>query len=262
MATTTPNAIRIWIGTETKTRIPCKVLQHSILRCSPNQNIEFITPEWPSWEAISDATNGAGTGFSLARWQIPESLQWAGKCLYLDADQLVFHNISDLWNIDLIDGRESVVYCTFQVDKWYNQPAPNTSVMLINCELAKECSELWAFHRLLEYLKTDSQRKRYVEVMHAQHLKIPACRIPDYWNHLNTFVDGQTRLLHYTKEPEQPWYYPGHRNKNSWRDALVLALQDGYIEKQEIRDACANFRKHTAKVRGTGMHPYWLKFVK
>ena len=255
--------LRVCIGTEPKTAIPCKVLQYSIQKhLSPAYQVEFHLMQGESWR--SNPTLGQGTGFSLLRWQIPEYLQYSGLSLYLDADQLVFGDIYEVFALalnDLQNPNRPSVYCTFQKDKWFPSPpyAPNTSVMLIDCEKAKE--DWPTFEALCQSLENDPLRKRYVQVMHGLHLKTPPALISSVWNQLNIKSPG-CKLLHYTQEHNQPWYNPNHPNKDLWRDYLVESISSGVVTKQEIRLAVESFEPHTKNKRGTGMHPYWLKFAK
>src|SRR5688572_10987247 len=131
--------INIWIGTEHKTNIPCKVLQHSILKNSKfADQIKFYTEPGISWKTQAGRKLGVGTGFSLQRWYIPEKFNYEGYCIYLDADMLVFYDIIELWNYKFELSRlETSIACTFQSDKWFKF-APATSVMLIDNKAAKD----------------------------------------------------------------------------------------------------------------------------
>lgn len=254
------STIIIYIGSEVKTRIPCKVLQYSILKHAKNpERIQFIVEEQESW--TKNPKLGLGTGFSLMRWKIPELLQYQGKALYIDADQLFFSDVEELWNFPETTGRTGIsCWTTYQADKWFDTPQPNTSVMLIDCQIAK--SHWWSFDQIVEYLKQDVQRKRYVEVMHALHLTQRPGTLPVFWNHLNEYVPNWTRNIHYTKEPEQPWYCPSHKHAKLWQKSLKEAIRYNHVTVDEVREAVAQFRPHTKKERGTGMHPKWLELIK
>lgn len=256
--------ITIWIGTEFKTNLPCKVLQHSILRHSKFRDlIKFYEQPGISWKTESGRKLGEGTGFSLQRWYIPEKFNYEGFCIYLDADMIVFHDIIELWNyrFELISKQRSIA-CTYQKDKWFKD-APATSAMLIDCLAAKSS---WKYNnqRLIEkHLIEDKDRKKYVALMHAQEPYVDRpIKIDISWNRLNKFHLG-TKLLHYTEEPKQPWYYPEHPYKDKWRDALVAALEDNYITKEEIKVELDRYEKPGNNCcRGQGLHPYWEKFIK
>lgn len=251
------NPIKIFIGTEEKTRIPCKVLQHSILKRTQNP-IEFVEMEGESWVQMNKRELGVGTGFSLMRWTIAERCNFEGFAIYLDADQICLKDISHLYTQD-VDKPVSSIYCTYQQDKWYAK-APNTSVMLINCEYAKD--EWMSLKEIKEFLKKDCpKRKLYAQLMHGLTLKTPPVEIPKYFNHLN-IANDDTVILHYTTENQQPWYNPSHPYRYLWRQALQEALKDEVVHPAEILDEVKRFKKHTRTERGQGMHPYWKKFAK
>ena len=63
--------------------------------------------------------------------------------------------------------------------------------------------------------------------------------------------------MHYTKEPEQPWYSPKHPKKKLWEQYLVEAIEQGYVERGEIRYEIQKFKPHTRNQRGCGLHPYY-----
>ena len=257
-------SIKVFIGTEPKTEIARKVLEFSILQ-NTEQSIEFppLCGE-ESWD-VRPPTR-VGTGFSLLRWKIPELCDYKGYAIYLDADMLVFSDIKDLWQSDVIYPNDKCsVWCTYQESWGYvktlygDKEIPETSVMFIDCAKAKTNQQ--DFDTITIKLLAAKDREYYVKVMRAlNHIHAPQ-RIPNNWNHLNNYKDGKTKLLHYTIEPKQPWYDPSHPHKNLWRDALREALADGYVKKEEVKKAVENFRPHTKAKRGEGMHPYWAKFA-
>lgn len=258
----TVEPIRIWIGTEAKTNLPCKVLEHSILKNSKWANeILFFKEPGISWKTASGKKLGVGTGFSLQRWYIPEKMNYEGFCIYLDADMLVFDDILGLWNYQFaLTARNSTIACTYQADKWFKH-APATSVMLLDCRLAPH---IWWWSKqegLEQHLSDDKDRKKYIALMHAQepYTDIPL-EIDINWNRFNKFSLG-TKLLHYTVEPDQPWYKPSHPFKNLWRDAFVSALKEGYITKEEVKTELKRFSAPSNCCRGEGLHPYWRKFI-
>lgn len=254
--------IKIWIGTEEKTNIPCKVLQYSILKHS-NSKIEFVTDPGYSWKNHKNVKLGIGTGFSLQRWTIPEKFQYEGFAIYLDADQLVLSDIQELWNHreEMQKNSDISIACTYQKDKWFKN-GPATSVMLLDCKRAKD----WPLNnqeKIEAYLEHDNERKKYIHLMHA--LKPPfyhlPLEIPIHWNRFNKFVPG-TKLLHYTIEPKQPWYDPSHQNKDLWRDYFREALKNGHITKEEVKIELDRFVRPSGCCRGEGLNPYWEKFIK
>lgn len=251
--------IRIFIGCEPKTIIPSKVLQYSILKHTKNP-VEFVIGEGESWLHNKSKKLGVGTGFSLQRWTIPELFKYEGFAIYLDSDQLCLSNVSNLWN-ENIGKTISSIYCTYQSDKFFGN-APNTSVMLIDCEQAKK--DWWTMPQIISALELDCpQRKAYIDIMHAKHIKTPPVKITDAWNRLNMLQDKQDNfLLHFTIEHQQPWFNPKHPYQYIWRQYLVEAIQEGFIQKTEVQEAIKMFSPPSRDKRANGIHPYWTKWVK
>lgn len=248
--------ITVCVGTETKTNIPCKVLMHSILKRTKNP-IRFCLMEGESWTHLSNRQLGQGTGFSLMRWKIPEYLKYQGYAIYLDADQLCMRDIKELWNMN-IDRAESSIYCTYQWDKWFPK-APNTSVMLIDCEKAK--NDWWPIKKIEEYLIGDCpKRSRYTKIMHAMHIKPEPSPIPVNWNHLNAAKEG-TGIIHYTTENTQPWYNPKHPFRYLWQQELESAIHEGILTKEELRKELKVFKTATREERGQGLHPFYNRYA-
>jgi hypothetical protein len=262
---TKKEVVRVCIGTEPKTKIPCKVLRYSIEKhLNPNFVIEFHEMMGNSWSSRNKAKLGSGTGFSLFRWYIPEYFMYQGKAIYLDVDMLCFTDIAEFWLIDETSrankhGKRASVFCTFQKDKWFSR-APATSAMLIDCELALEDWQYNSAASIEAYLAGDTNRERYIKLMHAQHCA-NVKEIPLRWNRFNEYLSGDTSILHYTIEPQQPWYFPAHSNKDLWRDYLLETIDLGIVTKEEIRNEVAIFKPHTKTTRGQGLNPYWAKFA-
>jgi len=205
------NPIRICIGTEPCTEIPRKVLQYTILKhaASP-ESIEFHSlTDGPELAPIRSAT-----GFSMQRWRVPEFFGYQGRAIYLDADQLVFADIRELWRIDQqYPNHKTCAWCTFL------RGFPQASVLLVDCEKAR--LQWPSMKEILEFIVgpgEDENRTRYRTVMNGQLLKEPPQEITVYWNHLNEYVPGETRLLHFTRQSTQPWRNPEHPYTSVWKE--------------------------------------------
>jgi hypothetical protein len=263
--------VRIFVGTEPKAEIARKVLECSINRRT-DAAVEIVPMIGPKWE-YPTAGIKVGTGFSLRRWMIPEYCGWHGRAIYMDADQLVFSDVWDLWTKpDQHPQAGASVWCTYQHDK-YNEKftAPQSSVMVIDCAAAKDEGG-WHIDRVLALLQ-GADRDTYARFMHCEAptsrpakrewwTKVAPVKIGVEWNSLNVFAEGKTKLLHYTKEPEQPWYKPDHPHAMRWKMEFQIALNLGYITADEIRDA---IKKYNVKEdwRGTnGLHPDYIEYIK
>lgn len=257
--------IRIFIGTEPKTHIACQVLKHSVRRRTAAE-VEFVEMIGPAWEVPADLHQG--TGFSLRRFMIPAACGYEGRAIYLDADQLVLADIQDLWDApDTAPG--AAFYCTYQLDKFYREPTPQTSVMVIECdaivksgmldiEFGSGVTEL--FEDIAGWLRAAPMS--YPEVMHLQWpVPVRVQRISTDWNSFNRRTPT-TKLLHYTREHQQPWYFPSHPEKDLWRDELLATMAAGMVTKEEIRQAVLKWSPPSKGRRAEGMHPYWEKFAR
>jgi len=260
--------VKVFIGTEKKTEIARKVLEVSVRRRT-DADVEFVPMLGKEWEYSTDGFQ-VGTGFSLRRWMIPAACGWQGRAIYLDADQIVFGDIWDLWTQpDQKPSAEASVWCTYQPDKYSKTPWPQTSVMVIDCARAKD---EWAWHidKVLAYLRRNNDKVKYADLMHCAQTagnhrgwwtKAAPVEIDAAWNHLNVYLEGKTRLLHYTKEPEQPWYKPDHPHALKWQMELQIALSLGAVTADEIRGAVSVFGVKE-DWRGTnGLHPDYLRFI-
>lgn|SRR3990167_8078698 len=246
--------IRVCIGTEDKTEIPCKVLQHSIVSRTKSE-VEFFLSNNKSWYSQQERPYKLGTGFSLYRWLIPELLSYEGYAIYLDADQLVFADILELWQSDqLYPNKETAVWCTHQKLRF------ETSVMFIDCTKAK--TQFPKQNIILSSLEKDTTREYYRRLMTGLELKTKPQMIPNFWNHLNMYEANKTCLLHYTTEHLQPWYKPSHPLTTIWESELIKAMDAGYVTRNDILhftqkwDATIDGKK----TRYSGIHPYWKKY--
>lgn len=259
-----PDPIRVYTGTEPKTEIARKVLEFSIRRRTEAE-VQFVSMIGPEWEYPIDGIK-VGTGFSLRRWMIPAYCGWKGRAIYLDADIQCFTDIAGLWHLGDRTREQHppfpVLWATLQADKWSpKKPVPQTSVMLIDCEEAKGWPG-FDIDFLLDDLRQTPTKEHYGFMMHAQWLpQNLVAPLASKWNHLNVYEQGRTRLLHYTKEPEQPWYKPDHPLAHLWQAELELAIKAGVIQRREFQEALAKFGKKEDWRPTNGLHPFYKKYL-
>ncbi len=251
--------IRIFIGTEPKTEIMRQVLEFSIRRRT-KRPVEFTPMIGPAWEYPIDGIS-VGTGFSLRRWLIPQACNYQGRAIYLDADQLVLADIGELW--DMPETRPSPgasTWLTMQPDKFSKNPWPQSSVMVIDC--ARAYAE-WGYHRakMLDYLQKTPGRPAYVNFQHCTWMLQVAAGIPTEWNHLNLFVRGKTKLLHYTSEPSQPHVQPDHPLAAMWQKELREAIQAGAVDRDLFEDGLTEWGILRDWRKTNGLHPYYKRFL-
>lgn len=252
--------IKVFIGTEPKTEIARKVLQHSIQRRTTSI-VTFTPMIGAEWEYATEGIQ-VGTGFSLRRWMIPEACNWQGHAIYLDADQIVFKDIAGLlqMGIDAMRDKTSAAM-TYQPDKFNPKPWPQSSVMVIDCLKAKNHFE-WSRRYMFDWLKKHPTKQAYAEFMHAKWMQPTPGILPIEWNHLNVYNPNTTALLHYTKEPEQPWYKPDHPLAYLWIEEFKHAYRNAIITKAEVKDAVAKFNVKEDWRNTNGLHPVYLDHIK
>lgn len=258
----TAERVRVFIGTEEKTEIARKVLQVSIQR-NTEMVVDFIPMIGKEWEYSTKGIT-VGTGFSLRRWMIPKFCGFQGRAIYIDADQLVFGDIWDLWTMpELVGGPRgdrTSTWCTYQPCKFFQGNVPNTSVMVIDCDRAKD---QWQYDiaKVLDFLRTHPAKIEYANLMYAINMKPQPMRIPTEWNHLNVY-DKKTKLLHFTKEPEQPWYKPDHPLAELWRKALLVAIAGGAVTRAEFLEQLNNWDVKLDWRSTNGLHPEYATFLR
>lgn len=256
--------IRVFIGTEIKTTVAFRVLAHSIRRRTKHP-VE-ITPMLghKRWEYSTEGFK-QGTGFSLRRWLIPEACDWEGYAIYLDADQIVLGDIADLWRMPFThpnpSAGEPAVWCTYQPDKFRKEPWPQSSVMLISCRAAVQSGFGWRREAMLKHLRKHPTREAYANFMHGTWMSPPPARIPTAWNHLNVYKPGETKLLHYTREPDQAWYKPEHPLASLWQKELVSAIKAGELPRAEFTGALAKWNVKEDWRSTNGLHPHYRKYL-
>lgn len=253
--------IRVFIGTEPKTEIARRVLEYSIL-CRTLRKVECTPMIGPRWEYPTEGIT-VGTGFSLRRWMIPAACQFSGRAIYLDADQLVLSDIQPLWQAP--DTRTSLpgtsAWMTYQTDKFSPKaPWPQSSVMVIDCAAAAS-QWGWDIQKVLAYLRAKPDKQTYARFMHATWMQPPPGRLDAEWNHLNVFEEGKTRLLHYTKEPEQPWYKPDHPLAWLWQRELRAAIAKGFVSPHQIQTALSRWEVREDWRPTNGLHPHYQSFL-
>jgi hypothetical protein len=230
------------------------VLEASIRRRTQNA-VEIVPMIGPRWEYDTTGFQ-QGTGFSLRRWMIPAYCNWQGYAIYLDADQIVLSDIHQLWDTQQAG---CVAAMTFQPSKHSEVPHPNSSVMLLNCELARELP-FFDLPQLLAHLRANPTKADYVKVMYPTWLL--AGRLPVEWNHLNVYEPGKTKLLHYTREPDQPWYKPEHPLAYLWKQELEYTIKNGYIQKADFEAALKQWGVKQDWRNQNGLHHKYKKYLR
>ena len=214
--------IRIFVGCDQTQYLASRVLEYSILlHCDTAVDIQRIDNTGIS--PPKDPEKRARTPFSFARFKIPELCGFKGRAIYLDADMIVFDNIREVWEFPFDD--YALLYSS-----WGSDRNPQYSVMLLNCEELQ-----WDPKKLVQLLNEDGCS--YDDLMyHFKFMdrKLLGPVIPETWNSLEVYEDGQTKLLHYTDMNRQPWVANVNENASLFYSYLQAAMADGFISKGEF----------------------------
>ena len=75
-------------------------MKFSILK-NKKTKINFTVLDKVKIPEPNDIRQSQRTGFSFARWFIPEKCNYKGRAIYLDADMIVFSDVNFLWSLNL-----------------------------------------------------------------------------------------------------------------------------------------------------------------
>lgn len=223
--------MRVFVGVDESQLLAAEVLEHTIrqyasgpVEVTPMTDVKAPTPK--------DKRNRPRTAFSFSRFAIPALCGYEGRALYVDADMQVFDDIAQLWQIPFEGAK---VLCTNQPEppeKWrgsgHFHPGRQMSVMMLDCE-----SLDWDVADVVQGL--DEGRYTYEQLMFEMCLLPPdevTDGLPPEWNHLEHFEPGETKLLHYTVVPTQPWKNDENPLRGIWEEAFVRAWGEGAVEPE------------------------------
>jgi hypothetical protein len=225
--------VRVFVGTDDSQMVATRVLEYSIRKFStrpvevtPLLNLPVPTPK--------DPANRPRTGFSFARFLIPELAGYRGRGIYLDADMLVFTDIAELWDHPLGSRR---VACTRQDaapptwrDNSHFQPGRQMSVMLLDCGRLD-----WKITEIVRGL--DEGRFNYKQLLSDLCVVPPdeiADDVPPAWNSLEHYEPGKTCLLHFTDMSMQPWRHNHNPVRGIWRAIYREAVEAGFVPPELV----------------------------
>lgn len=238
--------IQVSIGTEPKQYIASEVLKASILRRTnrPVQFVESWTPaDWhPAMSQAPKLKNG--TAFNTWRWITP-SLFYAGKAIYLDADQVVLSDIGELWDL-LPSGK--TIGCVCNAVGVFGKRAPEpgkaqTSVMVMDVGRMRAVIERYQPLRRCAHGELS-----YADLMQAAWLpRDEVQEIDPGWNHFG-ILNWQTKLIHYSHVASQPYRNPDHPTASVFNDELIAAVKEGFITAETVQRECE--RGHISAIYG------------
>ncbi len=210
---------KVFIGTEEAQWLPTEVLKHSILRRS-SSSYEFV-----ELKNIPISLNiKMYTGFSFYRFSIPETCQFQGRALYLDADIVVLCDLKELFEIE-IDGYGVLSRPYPKINGYF------TSVMIMDC--AKLTN--WKIHQWVTLI--NAKIAGYRDTMAANPLGL--CHkefgpLDTIWNDFDQCSE-KTKILHYTYVPTQPWKKAGHPYAYIFLKEMKSALDASVFSADEVK---------------------------
>ncbi len=193
-----------------------------------------------------DIRQGSRTNFSFARFAIPSLCGYRGKAVYMDADMQVFKDIRGLWNIPFDGCKANILEEVpegFQPkDGQIGAPAKRkkqSSVMMLDCERLD-----WVAEDIVAGLDGDYTYEELLTDLCILEPEEIGYRVPFIWNSLETFVEGETALTHYTDMFIQPWVSNENPIGRVWLNEVRRMLADGAlkISQLETEVALGHFR--------------------
>ncbi len=223
--------LRIFVGASPGEIVPYRVLAHSIhRRSSVPVRVESLTAARSP--TPKDPANKPRTAFSFSRFHIPDLCEFRGRAVYVDSDMIVVGDVAELAEHPMTD---RWLACTRQASPpgWENadwfKPGRQFSVMILDCDHLD-----WKIDEIVA--KLDRGDLTYGQLLFEMAL-VPSERIDDTlepgWNSLEHF-DADTRLLHYTIVPTQPWKSSDHPLGDVWMAEYEDAVRDGAVGRLEV----------------------------
>lgn len=217
------DTVRVFVAATPAEWLPMKVLEFSIRETTdlPVQ-LSAIYMHQRFIPIPKDTANRARTPFSFQRFLIPELCGFEGKAVYLDADMQVFQDIATLWNRPFQGSVLQTVGSAAGVRR------SQFSVMLM------DCAQLgWNIEDIIDQL--DRGKISYQELMYEMKLASEiSYSVPETWNSLEKYTEGETSLLHYTDMNTQPWVSLDNSNGSLWVSCLRRALDEEFISHEEL----------------------------
>lgn len=235
--------IRVFIGCDDYQMVAAHVLEYSIRKHTQHPVQVFFMKDMPA-PTPKHKKNRPGTGFSFNRFLIPKLAGYCGKAIYIDADMLVFDDISKLWNIpfmgkkvlcstqdEIPNGWEDGKNNTLDEDRYWT-PGRQMSVMLLDCERLD-----WDIEKIVKGL--DEGKYSYKELMARLCILDEdeiGDTIPNEWNCLEWYEEGRSQLVHFTVVPTQPWRHENNKLDALWEASYKDAVSAGAVSMSMIED--------------------------
>ena len=225
--------MQVFVGTQEEQMLSVKVLEYSIRKYASmpvevkplyyevnKEKIQIPEPQNPKIKPR--------TPFSFQRFAIPALKHYQGRAIYLDSDMQVFRDIKELWLLPF-HGADLLSVC----EPAESKRASQFSVMVINCEQLK-----WNVVDLVQDLERGKWTYKQFVLEMSPASKISP-RIPEQWNDLERYTEGETALIHYTDMDSQPWLTTENPLGWLWCKELFNAIKEGFISEQFVREEVA-----------------------
>ncbi len=237
--------IQIVIGTEPAQYVTQQVLIYSINKFA-SEDVDIRLPE-----QAHDRVGG--TNFGFVRFYTPTVFDFKGTAIYMDADQVVFHDVKDLAQ-QLEPGY--AVACVQEpvgnFGKKVVQRGNQTSVMVMDCAQLTYWDPATMFKNVVgnrDPLGPGQIHYRDFMMLGAWNdIKIQA--LDPRWNHFNIKQDD-TKLTHFSHVRSQPWKNPEHDLTDFWGGWMTETIEAGYLTKDRVVE----------EIQSGHVDPYFEKFL-
>jgi hypothetical protein len=236
-----PQVARVFVGATEKEEVPFRVLKYSIEKHS---SIPVDVSRIDTYVHLRTSIQ-TGTRFSLQRFAIPEIVNYQGRAIYMDSDMLVLGDIAELFELDSA-GAAVLVSESSTPSPRGRYPKARTSGLQLSL-MVLECNRLdWKMERIVSQLMSGSIS--YVNLMKNLCITPSGMVSPNLnprWNSLDDYEGEETRLVHFTNVPTQPWRNPDSELFWLWRSWFIASVKSNYLTEAQVEQA----------IRAGNIHP-------
>ncbi|MBD3749612.1 MAG: glycosyl transferase [Sphingobacteriales bacterium] len=221
--------LNIFVGTQPEQMLATKLLEYSIkkhtkLKVNVQALYKAVELKGIKIPTPKDKINYPRTPFSFQRFAIPALSNYQGRSLYVDSDMLVFSDIKELFEMPF---NNAEILCAQGVD---GSRRPQFSVMILDCDALK-----WNVIDIIDGL--DKKLYDYSGLMYEMKAaKKINQSLSKYWNDLEGYTKGKTRLTHFTDMHRQPWLSVVNPLAPIWVTELANSINDGFITLEELEE--------------------------
>jgi hypothetical protein len=226
------DVIQVYVGTDRSQALAVDVLAYSIRRHT-NRPVEVRSMLDLKIPEPRDIRQGQRTGFSFARWAIPELAGYSGRAIYVDADMLVFRDIHELWSVPMDGAKLAVLAPERATGRHVRYKLNETSVMVLDCARCR-----WTLRDLVAGLDGRYTYEQLMSDLCFLGEADIARTIPADWNRLEHYTP-ETGLLHYTVMPTQPWVSARNPLGHLWIEEVRRMIGEGALDAARIREEIA-----------------------